>query len=294
MVAKSQTKKIGLVVRAHSPAAIALAKLVLERYGERVVLSQETAAELGRAQGVAEKELVRISDPIVTLGGDGTLIRLGRLCAVGSSPVMLGVNFGTLGFLTEIPPDALFPTLESVLSGNAEVGTRVILRARVFRGGESMFESQAVNEALVQKGSRDRLLDLDIRVDSEDVMRLRADGVIVATPTGSTAYSLAAGGAIVSPRLDAILLTPICPHSLTNRPLILPMSSVIEILVPPYDGEVFLSLDGQESVELYVGDCVRIERSECQVRFVRSPKESYFQILRTKLNWGIGNRTYST
>lgn len=295
--------KIGLVIKPGIEAARSLGHELL-RWAKRqrydVVLERGTADLLAEGPGaqktntyeiVSSQELASIADPIVTLGGDGTLIGVARYSANGRSPVMLGVNFGNLGFLTEVSPNELFDALRRVLSGKAHYAERSMLRADVYRGRRQIFSSQAVNDAVVQKGVRDRLLDLDVAVDKQEIMRLRADGVILSTPTGSTAYSLAAGGSIVHPSLAVVLLTPICPHSLTNRPLILGADSVISIAVPQYDGKVFLSIDGQISSELSPADQVRVTKAANVVRFVRSERKSYFDILRTKLNWGIANKS---
>ena len=239
---------------------------------------------------MATDKLATSADPVVTLGGDGTLIGVARYVQ-GQSPVMIGVNFGNLGFLTEILPSELFSTISNVLSGSSRFAVRSMLMAEVYRQGELIFSSQAVNDAVVQKGVRERLLDLDLAVDGEAVMRLRADGIIIATPTGSTAYSLSAGGSIAHPSLEVALITPICPHSLTNRPLVLGLDSNIRITVPNYDGKVFLTIDGQVSTQLLPGDALCLQRAKHSVRFVRSPGKSYYDILRTKLNWGIANQS---
>ena len=204
---------------------------------------------------------------------------------------MVGVNFGRLGFLTEIAPDEILSVLEDLFASKARIGERGMLRADVIRADQLLRSTQAINDCVIQKQAQDPLLDLDLEVDQDQVLRLRADGLIVSTPTGSTAYSLAAGGSIVDPTLRAILVTPICPHSLTNRPLILPRERVLTIKVPQYDGEVFLNVDGQETIALQSGDAVRLSKSEHTVRFVRSRKHSYFGILRNKLNWGLSNVT---
>lgn len=165
-----------------------------------------------------------------------------------------------------------------------------MLRTEVVRHGEVIFSCQAVNEALVQKGTRERLLALDVTADGREVMQLKGDGIILSTPTGSTAYSLAAGGSIVDPRVSVILLSPVCPHSLTARPLILSDDVEVTVGVPAtYEGEVFLLVDGQESCELQAQDIVRVSRSENSVTFVQSQTNSYFDILRTKLRWGLRN-----
>lgn len=284
---------IGLAIRGGIDRAVSLGREILTwavARGHSIVCERETAKLLGTSQaGVTAAELAHAADPIVILGGDGTLIGVGRYVDQ-RSPTLIGVNFGTLGFLTEITPEELFSTIESVLAGSAAIGTQSMLLAEVWRGGSMVFSSQAVNDAVVQKGARARLLDLDIAVSDEDVMRLRCDGLIAATPTGSTAYSLAAGGSIVHPSLAVMLVTPICAHALTSRPFILPLEAVLGISIPPYDGRVFLMIDGQDNVELFSGDTVRVTRAKNKVKFVKSPRKSYFDILRTKLNWGIRNR----
>lgn len=284
---------IGLVVRRdHEEAARLGRELVswVKSAGHRLACEEGTAQEVGfEGAKHSREELVELCDPIVTLGGDGTLIGVARHIGA-KSPVMIGVNFGQLGFLTELAPDQLFETIEAVFAGQAKYGERAILMARVERSGKRVFESQAVNDAVVQKGARDKLLDLDFSVNGEGVARVRGDGIIVATPTGSTAYSLAAGGSIVYPQLSVMLVTPICAHSLTSRPLILPLDSQFEMVLPEYGGSVFLSIDGQDSVSLEVGDRVVVTCSPHSVKFVRSADHSYFEILRTKLHWGMANR----
>jgi NAD+ kinase len=259
---------------------------------KNIILETETSTAkiLGLATpGLSSAELVEKADPIVTLGGDGTLIGVARHVR-GKSPLFVGVNFGNLGFLTEVRPDELFPVLERAMSGKIRCGERVLIVVRVLRDGGVCFESQAVNDVVVLKGSRSRLPELDVSVDDQDVARIRADGLIVATPTGSTAYSLAAGGSIAHPSLDVMLLTPICPHSLTNRPLILPGSSTIKVELPPFDDELLVTVDGQVSQHLRSGDVVEVQRAKQAVKFVLSREKGYFDILRTKLNWGVPNR----
>jgi NAD+ kinase len=291
--------KIGLVVKPGINAALKLAKELItwaESNSHKVLVNESNFGLLGDLTNATHVSAVNISnlianaDPIVTLGGDGTLIGIGRY-VFEKSPLMIGVNFGALGFLTEISPSELMGILPKVLDGECEYATRSLFLAEVYRGSDKIFSSQAVNDAVVQKGVRDRMLDLDVTVDNEEVMRVRGDGIIVATPTGSTAYSLSAGGPIVHPSLGVAVITPICPHSLTNRPLIVNMESTFKISIPPYDGKVFLTVDGQVSTPLLAGDVLKIEKSSHTVRFVRSQKKTYFGILRTKLNWGIANKS---
>lgn len=290
---------IGLVIKPGIEAAAVLAlelitwlrshphELVADDYSAEILKERGVKAPL---KSVRSPQLAQLADPIITLGGDGTLIGVARYAA-DKTPLMIGVNFGNLGFLTEISPSELIVTLEKVLKGEACSGERSMLLAEVYREGKLVFSSQAVNDVVVQKGVEDRLLDLDCAVDGEDVMRIRADGIIVATPTGSTAYSLSAGGSIVHPSLGVALITPICPHSLTNRPFIIDLNSTIKISVPPYEGRVFVIVDGQVSTPMISGDELKITRAKNKVRFAMSPRKSYFDILRTKLNWGIANKS---
>lgn len=289
---------IGLVVRPGNTQAFELGRELLRwsaKHNHRVLFESKTAVAYG-ADGLNVEELVKRADPIVILGGDGTMIGVARYVGP-ASPLLVGVNFGTLGFLTELCPSDLLPVMEKLTAAHSEVAVaeRAMLRCEVLRGegaqSACVFSSQAVNDVVIQKGAHDRLLDLDVSVNGEDVVRVRSDGLIVATPTGSTAYSLAAGGSIVYPELDVCLLTPICAHSLSLRPIVLALSSVIEVRVPQYDGSVVAVADGQVRVDLQPGDRVHITKSQFKVRFVNSPEKSYFAILRGKLNWGIANRS---
>ncbi len=284
---------IGLVVRPGSQRGIEVAHEVLSwchQRGLEVAVEAHAAAVLKLPlPGVSANELVSRADPIITLGGDGTLIGVARHVH-GRSPLFIGVNFGNLGFLTEVRPEELFAVFERALVGDVRCAERVLLTVQLERDGKVVFESQAVNDVVVQKGARARLPELDLSVNAQDVARIRADGIILATPTGSTAYSLAAGGSIAHPSLSVILVTPICPHSLTNRPLILPGSALIEVRLPQFDDEVLVTVDGQLSQDLRSGDIVRVSQARQTVKFVISPEQGYFDILRTKLNWGRPNR----
>lgn len=287
------TKRVGLVIRPGNQKIVSYAEQLLAwcaAHNIPVDAEKQTAHILQLTEpGFSAKELVDRADPIVTLGGDGTLIGVARYVR-GSSPVFVGVNFGNLGFLTEVRPDELMKALEDALHGKVSCAERVLLHVVVEREGKSIFESQAVNDVVVQKGARSPLPELDLGVNGHDVARIRADGIIFATPTGSTAYSLAAGGSIAHPSLSVILVTPVCPHSLTNRPLILPGSSRIELELPKFNDEVLVTIDGQVSESLKPGDKVKVSQAKQTVRFVISEDKSYFDILRTKLNWGVPNR----
>lgn len=236
-------------------------------------------------------ELVHRADWIISMGGDGTLIWLARHART-NGPLFIGVHFGTFGFLNEIKSTELIDVLKQLEAGTHRVEERNALFVHVERDGERCYSSAVVNDVVVQKGSHGRILDIDLAVDGEDISRMRADGLIVATPTGSTAYSLSAGGSIVHPSLPVMLITPICPHSLSNRPLIIGLESEVQVLVPSYDEEIFLSVDGQERMMLKAGDNIRIRRAGHKIRFVKSPSVSYYEILRDKLNWGIRNTQF--
>jgi len=286
-------QRVGLVIRAGNEKAVTLARELLtwcEARNIEVDVDAQAAKSLKLGNsGLSHREIVERADPIVTLGGDGTLIGAARFVK-GKSPLFVGVNFGNLGFLTEVRPTELFPVLENALNNKVPCAERVLLFVQVVREGNVIFESQAVNDAVVQKGARSPLPELDLSVNEHDVARIRADGIIIATPTGSTAYSLAAGGSIAHPSLSVFLVTPVCPHSLTNRPLILPGSSTVGVKLPHFKDDAWVTIDGQVSQQLQSGDLVRITQAKQTVRFVISPDKSYFDILRTKLNWGVPNK----
>jgi NAD+ kinase len=285
--------RIGLVIRGGNEKVVARARDLIKWCADRnleLLVDDQTVKSLKLGiPGLSNQEIVERADPIVTLGGDGTLIGAARF-VTGSSPLFVGVNFGNLGFLTEVRPEELFHVLEEALEKKTPSAERRLLLVQVVRNGSVVFESKAVNDALVQKGARAPLPELDLSVDDHDVARIRADGIIISTPTGSTAYSLAAGGSIAHPSVNVMLVTPICPHSLTNRPLILPGSSTIDIDIPNFKDDIYITVDGQVSERLQAGDVVRICQAKQMVRFVISPDKSYFDILRTKLNWGVPNR----
>jgi NAD+ kinase len=251
-----------------------------------VFVDVETQGCLGlNVTCLAREAMGEKAELLIVLGGDGTLLSAAR--ALHGHPVpLLAVNLGGLGFLTTITLDQLYPMLESVLREEHRVGERMMLEAQIFRDGKAGERQTALNDAVVNKGALSRMLDFDLYVDGDHVGRYRADGLIVATPTGSTAYSLAAGGPIVQPGIDAFVITPICPHMLTNRPLVIPDTSKMEIDFSAADERVYMTLDGQIGYELGSADRVVITKSEKKVTFVRPPRKTYFEVLRSKLRWG--------
>src|ERR1700690_1609154 len=251
-----------------------------------VFVDVETQGCLGlNVTCIAREAMGEKADLLIVLGGDGTLLSAARALH-GHSVPLLAVNLGGLGFLTTITLDQLYPMLEAVLRGEHRVGERMMLEAQIFRDGKAGERQTALNDAVVNKGALSRMLDFDLYVDGDHVGRYRADGLIVATPTGSTAYSLAAGGPIVQPGIDAFVITPICPHMLTNRPLVIPDTSKMKIVFSAADERVYMTLDGQIGYDLGSADRVVITKSEKKVTFVRPPRKTYFEVLRSKLRWG--------
>jgi NAD+ kinase len=229
-------------------------------------------------------DLAALSDLLVVLGGDGTLIHAAGLCGGREVPI-LGVNMGTLGFLTEIPRDLVIPMLEKALAGELLASRRLMLHAQVHRGSNIALEGSVLNDVVISKNALSRLARMEVRIDTREAAVYEADGLIVATPTGSTAYSLSAGGPIVYPTLEAILLTPICPHALTQRPVVLPADLPVRVrLASP--GEMFVTLDGATGCPLDLGDEVVIRRAPHRTILLRNPDLDPFAILRQKLRWG--------
>lgn len=229
--------------------------------------------------------VVAKSDFVIVLGGDGTLLAAARLLYKREIPI-LPVNLGSLGFLTSVTLDELYPLLEQMLAGNYRLSERMMLEAKLMRDDAELYEERALNDAVINQAALARLMDFHLHIDGSHVGHYRADGLIVATPTGSTAYSLAAGGPIVHPDLNAFVITPICPHMLTNRPLVVPDTSKMEITFRHGAEPVHLTLDGQVGFHLEPDDRIVIEKSPARVRLVRPAKKSYFEILRSKLRWG--------
>lgn len=279
--------RVGVVARRDSPLARESAREVAEwlaRRGHRALLDPAIAAA---ENGIAEPpgEPVLDCDLMVVLGGDGTLLSVARNYAGG--PPILGVNLGRLGFLTEVPREELYPALVEILAGRYEVEPRSLLDVELVREGAETRRFRALNDAVIAKGALARIIEMTLSVDGRHVSRYRSDGLVISTPTGSTAYNLSAGGPILHPHLPVAVLTPICPHTLTLRPLVVPDTSLTEILLETRRERVFLTVDGQEGAELADGDRIRVTRAPEPVRLLRtSESRSIFEGLRTKLHWG--------
>lgn len=258
----------------------------LQKQGVNVFCDSETAECLPSSCNVKTREEISgISDLLIVLGGDGTLLAAARLLGERKVPI-LPVNLGGLGFLTSVTLDDLYPVLEQAIRGQARYSERVMLESRVMRQGKPFNCARALNDAVLNKAALARIIDLELRVNGEFVTNYKADGLIVATPTGSTAYSLSAGGPIMYPIVSAFVITPICPHTLTNRPLVIPDNAKIEIGFAAGEAPIYLTLDGQVGVELHANDVVALSAAPERLRLVRPQEKTYFSVLRDKLKWG--------
>ncbi|MCE9667803.1 NAD(+)/NADH kinase [Myxococcus stipitatus] len=274
-----------IVAKRDKPEAVALAARIRERYPQLTVLADRTLAHALGWPRVEDRELSARADLTVVLGGDGTLIYAARLLAGRGVPI-LGVNLGSLGFMTEIPVEELFSTLEEVLAGRFQVDSRMKLTCRLIRGGRVLIEDEILNDVVINKGALARIADHETSIDGVPITTYKADGVILATPTGSTAYSLSAGGPIVHPSVDCTVLSPICSHALTQRSIVVPADRVIRVTLRSETADTYLTLDGQTGHGLQGGDCIEVVRSPNRVNLVRNPRVAYFSILRQKLHWG--------
>ena len=286
-MAKSDIQRIGVVLKTTSREAAALGReLVAEirRLGLEPVIDRESATVLGSDDQIEREDLPSHVDLVVVLGGDGTLLSVTR-GPLNGTPI-LGINMGTLGFLTEHPPEAVFSALHAALEGATQIVRRERLLVTVATPDGDPITRCVLNDAVINKSALARMLTLSVHVDGQFVSRFRADGLIVATPTGSTAYNLSAGGPILYPNLEVLVVTPICPHALTNRPIVLGLESRIEIRLESVSEEVYLTLDGQQGFPLSTTDLVRIECCPDPVHLIADQNRSYFQVLHRKLKWG--------
>lgn len=286
--------RVGLVAkRGLTAASGVLGELAvwLGARGVTPVFDEDTARLAGSAaphRTVPRQQLPAACDLVIVLGGDGTLIGMADLIASGHADVpILGVNYGSLGFLTEITLPELFEALEATIAGRTSVHPRAMLAVRTVRRAGDSSDHVVLNDMVITKGALSRIIEIGVVVDDLPVMTIRADGLIVASPTGSTAYNLAAGGPIVHPSVDAMLLTPIAPHTLTNRPIVIPGGSHVQVR-PIMDAkdEVFVTFDGQSGFPLRPDDLVSIRRAARPIRIIKSARRTYFELLREKLKWG--------
>jgi NAD+ kinase len=276
-------KQIRLVVKNNTLAGQEALKIKSWLEKEKGVLVHwDPKEEFSKSKGQPANEIL---DLVVVLGGDGTLLKAARLYGHQEAPI-LGVNLGGLGFLTEISLDELRPLFERILKGEYQTENRMVLTAGIIREGEVCPVIPFLNDVVINKGAVARIIDLETSIGGQFLTSYRGDGLIVATPTGSTAYNLSAGGPILHPALKTILITPICPFTLTNRPIILQDDAVIDIRLGTKASEVWLTFDGQVGYPLKAGDLVRVQKAVKSIRLIKTPYKNYFEILRTKLKWG--------
>jgi len=257
----------------------------LRARGREVVLDRETAAIARCGEGTVRSKIPDRCDFLIVIGGDGTLLSAARVVGTTGKPI-LGVNLGALGFLTAITLDELFPVLERIFSYDFDYDERMMLVAHVHRLGERVANYTVLNDVVINKGALAKIIDIETTIGEMYLSTFKADGLIISTPTGSTGYNLSAQGPIVYPTLRTIVITPICPHTLTNRPLVVPDDMEVRAELRSQETDVFLTLDGQVGFGLRRGDVVEVKKADAPLRFFRSPFKDYFAVLRTKLKWG--------
>ena len=283
---------IGILTKPHRSSEVrALLTGLLPWFAERkmvVLMDKEATLSLptGTGDTYDRETIAKRADLVIVLGGDGTLLAAARLLVSSETPI-LGVNLGTLGFLAEVPKDETFRVLESVVEGYFVIEKRMMIHGRVIRNNqEVILEEDVLNDVVINKGSIARMIEVEVFSNTHFVTDMKGDGVIFSTATGSTAYSMAAGGPILHPESDGIVMTPICPHTLTQRPIVFPSSVVLEALFKNGDANVVVTFDGQISAPLKRGDVLQISRSKAVTRLLVSPDRNYFEVLRDKLRWG--------
>lgn len=281
-------KHIGIIAK-QSPSAHKLVKALapwLQKRGKKVYLDLDTARAV-KQQGYDPAEIPAFVEMLVVLGGDGTLLSAARHVAEAHANVpIFGVNLGSLGFMTEVTVDELYDTLEQAIAGDLELEERIMLSVTVKRNDKRVAQYRVLNDAVINKGALARMVQLTVWVNNSLLTSLRADGLIVSTPTGSTAYSLAAGGPIIYPTVPCFLITPICPQTLSNRPIALPDTVTATVCITAQSEDVTLTLDGQLGFPLEQRDVIEIKKSRYRMKFLKYPARSYYEILRTKLKWG--------
>ena len=281
-------KKIGIFLKKGHESAINIginiAKWLIKKDIE-VLAEDEVSIKLNLAR-FTKLEISKKCDLALVLGGDGTFLSVARLIIDREVP-LIGINLGSLGFLTEVTLEEIYSTLETIFAGNCVIDERMMLKAEIFRNNKKMNEYTVLNDVVINKGALARIINIKTSINEKYLTTYRADGLIIATPTGSTAYSLSAGGPIVDPDLNSIIITPICPHTLTHRPIVLLGSDIIEVKVNSHDSDVLVTLDGQIGIPLKNEDVIKIKKSDRKTYILKHPNKDYFELLRNKLKWGI-------
>lgn len=285
-----KSKSIGILTKPKFPEVKGTLRDVVAWLRARsinVILGETSASLLGEPGGYQDAQLSSKADVLLVLGGDGTMLNAARLAAERSIPI-LGVNMGGLGFLTEVRLESLYPSLDRVFANDYVLDERLMLRTHIHRNGETVAQGVVLNDVVISKATLARMIELKIEIEGRFVTNLRSDGLIVSSPTGSTAYSLSAGGPIIDPAVQSLILTPVCPHTLTHRPLIVPGKDKIDLTLTSKDDGAMATLDGQIGVAITQGDTVTIQTSENRTRLIRFPESNYYDVLREKLKWGDG------
>jgi NAD+ kinase len=291
---ETSIKRIGVVVKPHQPDALEtlcritvwLNERSIQLVGTPEIQHEQVEHQTGCAVKVVPDEALAAGvDLILVLGGDGTMIATARMIGDAEVPV-IGVNYGGLGYLAEFPIEELFAALDAILAGQYKVQRRVMLAVELWRGAEMITHNRVLNDVVVNKSALARIIEIEAYLDTQFVNLFRADGLIVATPTGSTAYNLSAGGPVIYPSMNAVVITPICPFTLSNRPIVVPDESMIELRLKTEKEDVSLTLDGQVGFTLEASDRIVIRKSETTFNLVQPPNRNYFDVLRDKLKWG--------
>ena len=281
-------KQVAIIAKRNNPEALAASRDLVAWLTSRnvgVLLDDQLLKKMKKKGApIAQADFSGVG-LVIVLGGDGTFLSAARLIKESNIPI-LGVNLGGLGFLTAFSRDELYPFLEKILSGKIETEKRIMLTSTIIRKATVLAEYSVLNDVVINKAAIARIIDLETSINEHYLTTFKADGLVISTPTGSTAYSMAAGGPIVFPSLQEIILTPICPHTLTNRPILVPDDAEIKVTIKSQQEDIFLTFDGQVGQSLKAGDIVRIKKSEHSLRIVKSPFKDYFEVLRTKLRWG--------
>jgi NAD+ kinase len=280
--------KIGIIAKANIDEPLEITKNLttwLKEKNVEVFVEKVLGDQIGHMNSVEQAELPELVDVILVFGGDGTFLGMSRLACKHGTPI-LGINLGGLGFLTEVTVDELYPMMERIIEGNYEVEERQMLLTTIHREKNIIGTYEVLNDVVINKGAVARIIDLGIYIDDSHVTTYKADGIILSTPTGSTAYSLSAGGPIVHPTIPVTIITPICPHTLTNRQLVVSSDMKVEIKVTTHEPDTYLTLDGQIGVRLNTGDIIEVQRADTSVKLIKSPYRDFFTILKTKLMWG--------
>jgi NAD+ kinase len=294
MMTVSSIKRVGIVLKPHQPDALKtlceltiwLAERGISLLGGPEIERERIAHQTGCAVQAVEPDRVAASvDLILVLGGDGTMIATARLMGDAEVPV-LGINYGGLGYLAEFRIEELYTALESILAGNYRLDKRVMLEVELLRGKEHVTRNRVLNDVVINKSALARIIEIEAYLNRQFVNSFRADGLIVSTPTGSTAYNLSAGGPVIFPSMNAVVITPICPFTLSNRPIVVPDDSFVELCLKTQQEDVSLTLDGQVGFPLRVDDRVVIRKSQTTFNLVQPTNRNYFDVLRDKLRWG--------